>query len=65
MLLSLNLLLSARMRKFYLLALYAVVGAALQAGVLPPEWVAFLKENTVQALAIALGLGHVLPEAAK
>lgn len=52
-------------QKLAILILYMVVGAGAQHGYLPPEVKEWLSAHTVEALALALGLGHVMPEAAK
>jgi hypothetical protein len=52
-------------QKLAILALYMIVGAGVQQGYLPPEVKEWLSAHTLEALALALGLGHVMPEAAK
>lgn len=56
---------SPKFRKFAILLAYAVVGAAVQAGYLPPEIRSWLSENALEAILVAMGVGHILPEAAR
>jgi hypothetical protein len=56
---------SPKARKFYILALYALFGAAIQAELVPAAWIDALRDYALPALFGALGLGHVLPEAGK
>ncbi len=51
-------------RKFYVLALWGVLGAAVKAGYLPPETKAWLNDHALELVFLAFGLGHVTPEAA-
>lgn len=60
-----RLLFSKPARKFYVLALWGVVGAAVDAGFLPPGVRTFMDEHTMLLLLTAFGVGHVAPEAAK
>jgi len=52
-------------QKLAILFLYMVVGAGVQHGYLPPEVKEWLSAHILEALALSLGLGHVMPEAAK
>jgi hypothetical protein len=52
------------LRKLAILALYGVVGVLVQRGYLPPEVKTWLGEHGLEVLALAMGVGHVLPEAA-
>lgn len=52
-------------KKAYVVAAYALLGALVKAEVISPEVEAFLRDNALEMLFVTLGLGHVIPEAAK
>lgn len=58
-------ILSPNAIKLYTVILYAAVGAAVQSGLLPDAVKHFLSDHAAQAVLVALGLGHVMPEAGK
>lgn len=51
--------------KFAVVGVYALIGAAVQAELIPEVVGLFLKEHAVEAALTAMGLGHILPELGK
>lgn len=56
-------------KKLAIAVAYAAAGAAIDvatdAGYLPPSVKSFLASHSLETILVALGLGHVLPEAGK
>lgn len=56
---------SKKALKFYVVGIYALVGALVKAEILPKEVSQFVAENAVELLFMSFGLGHVAPELLK
>jgi hypothetical protein len=52
-------------KKFLILSVYALLGSAAQAGLVPAYVADFVRDHVLEFTFVALGLGHVLPEGGK